>query len=196
MTKPHPKSWQARHTLPLAIKRLARLSVVCAGAFLLCPNAPAANGTTSGDLSPFVGRWQIDLSQTHMKRMGPNGTNLVRSPTFTFLFSPEGKNLKLAVYAEYPSPTSPRVATIIPDRRPHACESKGGCLTVGGDPTQQTFEYFEINSHMLLRVFFVAGTAEEYTSYDVSEDGAIFTMIAWSPATPEYQNIQVFQKQP
>jgi hypothetical protein len=157
----------------------------------------AASGAQSvNDLSTFVGRWQIDLSRTKMGRMGPNGKNLVRSPTFTFVFATEGEGLRMDVYSEYPGQAPSRTTPIIPDQKPRPCENKNGCQTVGGDPKEQTFTYFRIDSHLLGRIFYINGEPAEYTTYAVSGDAKTFTMITWSAETPQYQNIQVFERQP
>jgi hypothetical protein len=49
---------------------------------------------------------------------------------------------------------------------------------------------------MLMRLFYIKGKISEYSTYAVSTDGRTFTLISWSPETPEFQNIQVFEKQP
>ena len=163
-------------------------------ALLVCSSSATAQ--SANDLNAFVGRWKINLGQTKMNRMGPNGNNLVRSPTFTFIFAADNPGLRMDVYAEYPQPAPSRVTSIVPDQKQHSCETKSGCLTVGGNPDEQAFSYFRINSHMLVRLFYEKGKPSEYTTYAVSTDGSTFTMITWSAETPQWQNIQVFDKQP
>lgn len=165
-------------------------SVVAAIPLILA--APCARAQSNDDLSAFVGRWKIDLSRTHMNR----GNNISRSPSFTFVFSSEGPGLKLDIYSEYPQPAPTRSNPIVPDHKLRSCQTSTGCLTVGGDPTDQSFAYFQIDPHMLMRVFYEKGKVSEYSTYAVSADGKTFTMIAWGSEAPDRQNIQVFDKQP
>jgi hypothetical protein len=163
---------------------------------LVVLTAGMANADPVVDLSAFVGRWQLDPARTHMGRFGPDGKNMVRSPTFTFVFVAEGANLQNNVYAEFPQPAPTRTMSLIPDGKPHACESQAACLTVGGNREEQSYIYRAIDSHYLARLFRINGRVTEYSTYAVSADGRTFTLISWSAETPHYQNIQVFEKQP
>lgn len=164
-------------------------SVVATILFIL--TAPS-RAQSNNDLSAFVGRWKIDLSRTYMNR----GNNISRSPSFTFVFSPQSPGLKLDIYADYPQPAPTRSNPIVPDHKLRSCQTSTGCLTVGGNPTDQSFAYFQIDPHMLIRVFYEKGKVSEYSTYTVSVDGKTFTMIAWGAEAPDRQNVQVFEKQP
>jgi hypothetical protein len=158
-------------------------------------SALAANAQPKLDLSAFAGKWQVNLANTKMGRMGPNGKNIVRNPTFTWVFTPDSKGLQMDVYTEYPQPAPTRTMTVITDGKARPCLSKT-CLTTGGDPKLQTYAYWQMDSLMLARLFYTKGEVEEYSTYAVSSDGKILTIISWNPATPQWQNIQVFDKQP
>jgi hypothetical protein len=170
----------------------ARHLGLCAMLVLMAGFSNARHAT---DLSAFVGRWQLNSDKTRMGRFGPDGHNMVRSPTFTFIFVADGANLQNNVYAEYPQPAPTRTMALIPDGKPHACESQAACLTAGGDRAQQSYIYRSVDSHYLVRLFRVKGRVTEYSTYAVSADGKTFTLISWSAETPYYQNIQVFEKQ-
>jgi len=131
-----------------------------------------------------------------MGRFGPNGQNMVRAPTFTFVFRPEGRGLRIEVYSEYPQSAPTRTMALIADGKQHRCQDKAACLTVGGDPSEQTYSYARIDAHFVVRTFFIKGKVSEYSTYNVSADGKTFTMMAWSADTPYWQNIQVFNRQP
>ena len=73
--------------------------------------------------------------------------------------------------------------------------SKAACLTIGGDASEQSYVYHVIDAHFVIRMFYVKGQLTEYSTYAVSSDGKTFTLMSWSPETPYYQNIQVFEKQ-
>jgi hypothetical protein len=82
------------------------------------------------------------------------------------------------------------------DGKSHPCEDPVSCLSTGGQAKDQSFVYHQIDSYLLLRIFYVKGKIDEYSTYAVSTDGKIFTVITWSPETPQWQNIQVFDRQP
>jgi hypothetical protein len=167
------------------------LSVVCAS--LACALPALSAGTP--DLSALVGRWQLDPSRTHMERFGPDGRNMVRDPTFTLIFSPSSQGLKIEVFGKYPQSAPDRTMLLIADGKAHACQDEAACLTAGGDPADQTYIYHAIDARFVVRSFYVKNVIAEYSTYGVSADGNTFTMIAWSPETPYWQNIQVFTRQ-
>lgn len=150
------------------------------------------------DMSALIGRWQIDLSRTHMGRYGPDAKNMVRAPSFTFIFARHGPgvDVNVNVYEHYPQAAPTRIMSMIPDGKPHACQDKAACLTVGGDAADQSYVYRQLSPRFFMRLFYVKGKLSEYSTYGVSTDGQTFTMMAWSPETPFWQNIQTFTRQP
>lgn len=150
----------------------------------------------AADLSAFAGRWQLDPARTSMGRFGPTGRNMVRDPSFTFIFNPTRSGLRQSVYAHFPQDRPTRISAIVADGKVHRCAAAGGCLTNGGNPREQNWIYNQIAPHFLVRRFFVKGKVTEYTSYAVDPAMRTFTMIAWSAETPQWQNIQVFVRQP
>lgn len=179
-------------------------AIVAIVGFGLSASVPVASAQSSSaaqparDLSKFVGRWKMNAEKTKMGRMGPTGQNIVRSPSFTWVFTPEGPGLRMDVYTEYPQPAPTRTMTLIPDGKLRTCDPKNqtACLTRGGDPAEQTYVYHHIDAHMIARVFYIKGEVYEYSHYTVSRDGKTFTSVSWGPDTPEYHNIQVFDRQP
>lgn len=182
---------QKKEASPSGRPGLLRLGVRLFAGSALCLSSLASCAQKSGDLSAFLGRWKIDLSQTHMNR----GNNITRSESFTFIFEPSETGLTMQVYAKYPQPAPTRTSVIIPDQQIRVCMSAGGCLTVGGNPSEQSYAYYQIDARLLLRVFYLKGEANEYSTYAVSADGKTFTMIAWGSEAPDRQNIQVFNRQ-
>ena len=155
------------------------------------PAQPAGAG-----LSPFVGRWTLNIPKSHMGFDGPNVTTPMRGPTFTWIFSPTSNGLKQEVYDAYPAPEPTRLLMVVPDGKAYPCATKTSCLPGGGDPKDQTIAYWKMDDHMLARVSYVKGQALEYDSYAISEDGKTFVITAWKFGTPQWQNVQVFDKQP
>ena len=92
-----------------------------------------------------------------------------------------------------PAPT--RTMTLVTDETARPCLS-ATCLTTGGNPADQTYAYYKMDGHMIARIFYTKGVPDEYSTYSVSKDGKRLTIVSWSPETPEWQNIQVFDKQP
>jgi hypothetical protein len=174
------------------MNRLAAFAMVM-GLGLAASVAPAA-APSATDLSGFVGRWQMNMEKTKMGRMGPNGKNLARNPTFTWVFTKDGPGLRMDVYNEYPLPKPTRSMTMIADGQKRGCHPTAPCLTTGGNPLEQQYAYFKIADHMVARLFYEKGKIVEYSTYGLAEDGKSFTSVSWSPETPEYQNIQVFDK--
>lgn len=159
--------------------------------------ASSAMAQAKHDLSSYAGRWMMDPSKTKMGRFGPNGRNIDRDPTFTWVFTPAKQGLKMEVFYKWPQAKPERTMTVITDEKPHPCDSSGQpCLTTGGNPQLQTYSYYYMNPHMIARLFYTGKKVEEYSTYATSENGKVLTIISWSPETPEYQNIQVFNKQP
>jgi len=161
---------------------------------LVCSMSILVKAQSPADLGPFIGTWKINPEKTKMGRNGPNGPNILRSNTFTFIFVPDGKNIRMDVYTTYPQPAPNRMARVIPDKV-LTCESKESCLTAGGDPKEQTYAWYMMDSHLLARIFWIKDEVYDYSTMCVSTDGKTMTLISWSPDTPQYQNIQVFEKQ-
>jgi hypothetical protein len=156
--------------------------------------APALHAQSSEDLKPFLGTWRINPEKTRMGRNGPNSPNILRSTSFTFVFVADTANVRMDVYTTYPQPAPNRTARVVTGKI-LPCESKESCLTAGGDPHEQTYAWYKIDSHLLSRLFWVKDKVYDYSTMCVSADGKTLTLISWSPETPQYQNIQVFDKQ-
>ena len=177
----------------MPMKTLTRLAAAAAVVLSLSASALAA---VPGGLDAFAGRWMMNAGKTQMGREGPGGNNIKRSATFTWTFTPTDYGLRFDVFNEYPQPEPTRTMTLIADGKPHPCPGPKPCLTTGGVPAEQTYAYFKIDGHMLARLFYDKGKVVEYSTYSVSDDGKTLSIVSWSPHTPEFHNIQVFDKQP
>jgi hypothetical protein len=152
--------------------------------------------TAMAGLQPFVGKWTLNLAKTHMGIDGPNVVTPKRAPTFTWIFTPKDYGLQMDVYAEYPQPAPTRTLIVNPDGKPHPCQGAVSCLPSGGDPKEQSYAYYKMDDHMISRLSYVKGQILEYDTYSVSQDGKTLVIVAWHAPTPEYQNVQVFDRQP
>lgn len=181
----------------MKFQRMTLWAIFAVTTVLLLVTATPAVAQSAGDLSPFIGRWQFNPGKSTSNRYGPNGKPQPGGATRTLIFSPQGPDLKLAVYDAYPETAPHRSMSIIPDSKPHPCT--GDCVATGNtapDPNEQTYTYMRIDSHMLTRITYAKQKISEYLAYSVSTDGKTMTQINWSPETPEWQNIYVFEKQP
>jgi hypothetical protein len=147
-------------------------------------------------LQPFVGQWKLNLAKTHMGIGGPDVATPNRAPTFTWIFTPIASGLRMDVYAEYPQPAPTRTLLVNADGKVHPCLGTASCLPSGGDPRQQSYAYHEVDDHLISRLFYLDGKIIEYDTYTVSEDGRTLVITAWHAPTPQFQNVQVFDKQP
>jgi hypothetical protein len=151
---------------------------------------------TAAGLQPFVGTWKLNPAKTRMGVNGPSTPTPLRDPTFTWTFMPTDHGLQMDVFEKYPLPAPTRTLQINPDGKIHPCETARPCLPSGGDPREQSYAYHRMDDHMISRLFYVKGQIAEYDTYAVSADGKTLVIVAWHAPTPEYQNVQVFDKQP
>jgi hypothetical protein len=177
-------------------RRAIATVVVALSLAVIALTTPPAAAATANDLDAFVGRWLINPEKTRMGRLGPNGQPRTRANTFTWVFTADGAGLRWDIYAEYPLPAPTRSMALIPDGKVRPCLVNGSCLSTGGEARDQSYAHFKTDTRFLTRVFYSKGQIVEYNTYTVSNDGKVFTTISWSPANPERQNIQVFDRQP
>ena len=156
--------------------------------------APASAQTRAA--SPFVGTWKLNIPKSHMGFDGPSVVTPMRGPTFTWIFTAKPYGLQQEVFDSYPAPTPARTIEVRTDGKAYPCTTTTSCLPGGGDPKDQTIAYWRLDDHMMARVSYVKGQVLEYDSYSISEDGKTFVVTAWKAPHPEWQNVQVFDKQP
>ena len=174
----------------------SRIYLAAAAAALSLAAAGGAFAQSAGaGLDAFVGTWRINPEKTKMGVLGPNTPTPPRDPTFTWIFKPQPYGVEMNVYTKYPQPAPSRVLRIEPDGKTRPCDTKEPCLPSGGDPKEQAYAYHKIDGHMISRLFYVKGKIAEYDTYSVSQDGKTLVIVAWHAPTPEYQNVQVFDRQ-
>ncbi len=181
----------------LNLKRaiLCAAIVLIVGIFSIAPIS-SASAQSESDLSGFVGRWQINLSKTILNRKGPNAKYTPRPATYTNVFSVQGQNLKMDVFNQYPQAAPNRSTNIVADEKERVC--KAGCLegAIASDESRvETHAYFKIDSHMLVRLTHLNGKVSEYMAFGLSTDGKTMTQVIWSPETPEWQSVYVYDKE-
>jgi hypothetical protein len=70
------------------------------------------------------------------------------------------------------------------------------CLNSPGDPKEQSYAFTQVDGRVGVRVFQLRGQSVEYNVYTVAADGRTFVATSWSPQTPQFRNVQVFERQP
>jgi hypothetical protein len=181
-----------------SIRILRHAAVALAIGLGLCASAATAQAPKgdTGTLKAFEGVWKTNPARSHGGRGGPTVQQQQRADTFTWIYKADGKTLHWQIYHEYPQPKPSKVMTVIPDGEFRPCEMDESCLSRPGDPKEQSYAFWRMNDHMFVRIFRIKGVPTEYNLYAVSSDGKSFVTTIWDPETPEYQTVQVFDKQP
>ena len=157
--------------------------------------APAAMAQATGPLSAFDGVWTLNAARSRFGREGPGGTPQPRAATFTWIYRSTPTGLNWTIYNSYPQPAPSKAMTATPDGVYRPCEMAETCLSRPGDPKEQSYAFWQISPVMFMRVFRIRGAPDEYNLYTLSPDHRTFVTTVWSPATPEYQTMMVFERQ-
>ncbi len=148
-----------------------------------------------GPLGAFQGVWKLNAARSRFGREGPNGTPTPRSATFTWVYKSNPTGLNWTIYNTYPQAAPDKVMTATPDGVYRPCEMKETCLSRPGDPKDQSYAFWRMSPVVFMRVFRIRGAPDEYNLYTLSPDHKTFVTTVWSPGTPEYQTMMVFEKQ-
>ena len=176
--------------------KFCALTLGAAAVLSLAASGPVATAQPANPMSAFEGVWKVDLARSRMGREGPNAAAQPRAETFTWVYKVKGADLQWLIYHEYPLPTPSKTMTVIPDGKDRPCEMQESCLSRPGDPKEQSYAFWQMSPRMMARVFRVKGVPVEYNVYALSPDNKTFVTTVWSPATPQYQTVMVFEKQP
>lgn len=155
----------------------------------------SAQKEAKGGDEPLIGAWQIDLSKTKLNREGPGHPGTPRSSTFTWIFTHENEGFRMSVYSSYPSPAPVRSFFFRMDGKDYPCLQERSCYAEGGSGKGETIAYLKISPYLLARLAKTNGQMGEYVTYAISSDGKVLSIVSWSPETPEYHNVQVFNRQ-
>ncbi|MBZ5660353.1 MAG: hypothetical protein LAO08_08080 [Acidobacteriia bacterium] len=142
----------------------------------------------------IIGTWRINLAKSSFGRNGPGTVTMHPSDTWTWIFAKEKDGLKFSNYPTYPSPKPARSFVLIADGKDYPCVEKMSCFE-SGTSEGETLSFTRINPYFFIRVGKRNGEVKEFVSYAISSDGKVYTVTAWSPETPEYQNVFVFDRQ-
>jgi hypothetical protein len=162
--------------------RIALLAIVLAlAAVSLMPTLPTFGQVASSD--PIVGAWKLDPDKSVMNRAGGAPVHPTRSVTRIISVEGDGYRMNASSAAgaaaggyfarfdgkEYPDPHGP---------------GKG-----------EVAIHWRLNPYLMVRLVKMNGVPTEYATYAISSDGNVLTTTSWEPATPEYHNVQVYERQ-
>ena len=161
--------------------RIALAAVVLAMALSGMTPRTFAQDTTSSD--PVVGTWKLDLDKSVMNRAG--GAPVHPTRPATRVFAVEGDGYRMSVSGDGGTAARAYFARFdgkeYPD--PH------------GPGKDEVAIHWRLNPYLVVRLVKMNGTPTEYATYAVSSDGNVLTTTSWDPATPEYHNVQVYERQ-
>ena len=133
---------------------------------------------------PLLGAWKLDPEKSVMNREGGAPVHPTRSVTRVIAVEGDGYRMN-ANAAGGAAPTGGYFARFdgkeYPD--PH------------GPGTGEVAIHWRLNPYLMVRLVKTNGMPTEYATYAVSSDGNVLTTTSWEPATPEYHNVQVYERQ-
>jgi hypothetical protein len=169
------------------VMRRWRCGFVLAAAVLalaLASSTPKTFGQTANSSDPLLGAWKLDPEKSVMNRDGGAPVHPTRSVTRVIAVEGDGYRMN-ANAAGGAAPTGGYFARFdgkeYPD--PH------------GPGTGEVAIHWRLNPYLMVRLVKTNGMPTEYATYAVSSDGNVLTTTSWEPATPEYHNVQVYERQ-
>ena len=64
-----------------------------------------------------------------------------------------------------------------------------------GPGTGEVAIHWRLSPYLMVRMVKMNGTPNEYAIYAISSDGNVLTTTSWDPPTPQYHNVQVYERQ-
>jgi hypothetical protein len=162
--------------------RSALVAVVLAMALSWTAARTFGQDATSSD--PIVGTWKLDPDKSVMNRAGGAPVHPTRSVTRIIAVEGDGYRMNAngngagaaagGYFArfdgkEYPDPHGPG----------------NGEVAI----------HWRLSPYLMVRLVKMNGMPTEYATYAISSDGNVLTTTSWEPATPEYHNVQVYERQ-
>jgi hypothetical protein len=161
--------------------RVALVAIVLAVACM----AVCAFGQDTAMTDPVVGTWKLDLDKSVMNRDG--GAPIHPKKPATRVFAVEGDGYRMSVFDDGAGAASARAYFARFDGKeypdPH------------GPGRGEVAIHWKLSPYLIVRLVKTNGKPTEYATYAVSADGNVLTTTSWDPATPEYHNVQVYERQ-
>jgi hypothetical protein len=146
--------------------------------------APRMFGQGADSKDPFIGTWKLNLAKS--SSVGPDGALVRPTRPATRVVAVEGDGYRMAT-SDDANPAAARSYFFRSDGKeypdPH------------GPGKGEMASHWRPSPYMMVRLVKTNGMPTEYATYAVSSDGNVLTTTSWEPATPEYHNVQVYERQ-
>lgn len=158
---------------------LAVLALVVAFACACVPTH--AQDATPTD--PFVGTWKLDLDKSVMNRAGGEPIHPKRQATR--VISAEGDGYRIATGGNGAGTAGGYFARFDGKEYPDPHGPGKGEVAI----------HFRLSPNVVVRLVKTNGKPTEWATWAVSSDGDVLTTTSWEPETPEYHNVQVYNRE-
>ncbi len=162
--------------------RIALVAVFLA--VLLSWSTPRTFGQDANSGDPIVGAWKLDLVKSVRNRAGGEPVHPTRQATR--IFAVEGDGYRMSAFNDDAAASARAYFARFDGKEypdPH------------GPGRGEVAIHWRLSLYLIVRLVKMNGTPTEYATYAVSSDGNVLTTTSWDPATPEYHNIQVYERQ-
>jgi hypothetical protein len=147
---------------------------------------------------PLIGVWKLNVEKSRYERGGPSVPAPAANPLLVWTYNQEKDGaLRMSVYAKGLEAPVTRSFVFKWDGKEYPDPQ--------GPDRHESVIYWRMDPKMLTRLVLVYKSDEdraahrnpvrqEWVSWSLSEDGKTLAINAWSPATPEYTNRQIFDR--
>ena len=174
-------------------RRFALTAVVVALAGIHA--AGQAPQKVEGTQDPLIGVWKINLPASRYERSGKPGPT--PAATLTWTYTPEKDGLRMSVYPQGLAPQPARSYFFKWDGQEHPDPQ--------GPNLHESVIFWRMDRRMLTRLVLGYASDEdraakrnprrvEWVAWTVSEDDKTLAITSWTPTTPQWQNVQIFDR--
>ncbi len=148
-----------------------------------------------GGPDPLIGVWKLNLPASRYERSGKPGTT--PPATLTWTYTAEKDGLRMSVYPNGLAPQPARLYFFKWDGQEYP-DPQGPTL-------HESVIFWRMDRHMLTRLVLGYASDEdraakrnprrvEWVAWSLSEDEKTLAITAWTPTTPQWQNVQIFDR--
>jgi hypothetical protein len=148
-----------------------------------------------GGKDPLVGVWKINLPASRYDRTGKPGPKPPETLTWTYTAEKDG--LRMSVYPQGLAPQPARSYFFKWDGKEHPDPQ--------GPGLHESVIFWRMDRRMLTRLVLGYASDEdraarrnpkrvEWVAWSLSEDEKTLAITAWTPTTPQWQNVQIFDR--
>jgi hypothetical protein len=164
------------------LSAVAVVGVVLAMALSWVTIRACAQEANSSD--PIVGAWKLDPEKSVMNRAGGDPVHPTRSVTRVIAIEGDGYRMNANAKGDA-APTGGYFARFDGKEYPDPHGPGHGEVAI----------HWRLSPYLMVRLVKMNGTPTEWATWAVSSDGNVLTTTSWEPATPEYHNVQVYERQ-